>query len=66
LDLFLLMRLKNLLKFLTFEYYLQLLVLAIPALLITGPFLPDLFLVLISIIICYVFGVKKRIKFSKP
>ena len=37
------MIIQNFLNFLSFKKYLQFLVLSIPVLLITGPFLPDLF-----------------------
>ena len=43
------MKIKNYSSFFTFENYLQLLVLSIPVLLITGPFLPDFFLTLSSL-----------------
>ena len=43
------MKIKNFSKFYTFENYLQFLVLCIPVLLITGPFLPDFILSLCSV-----------------
>ena len=43
------MKIKNYSNLFTFENYLQLLVLSVPVLLITGPFLPDLFLSLAAV-----------------
>ncbi len=57
------MQYNNFSKFLTFENYLQLLVLSIPVLLITGPFLPDLFLSLSSLSLIIFFFINKELSF---
>ncbi len=51
------------LKNFTFEKYLQVLVLSIPVLLITGPFLPDLFLTLSSLSFLTYLILKKKLSF---
>lgn len=51
-------------KKVTFENYLQFLVLSIPILLITGPFLPDFVLSLCSLSYI-IFLLKKKIKYFK-
>ncbi len=48
-------------NWLTFENYLQLLVLCIPVLLITGPFLPDFFLTTVSLSFIFFVIFKKKI-----
>ena len=50
-------------KRLTFENYLQVLVLCIPVLLITGPFLPDLFLSLSALSFLIYLVIKKKLNF---
>jgi hypothetical protein len=57
------MTLKILPNFFSFEKYLQFLVLSIPVLLITGPFLPDLFLTLSSLSFLIFLISKKKINF---
>lgn len=57
------MRIIYNLKFLTFENYLQFLVLSIPVLLITGPFLPDLFLSLTSLSYLIYLTLNKKLNF---
>tara|TARA_B100001248_G_C27397084_1_gene466327 strand:+ start:1209 stop:2732 length:1524 start_codon:yes stop_codon:yes gene_type:complete len=54
---------KSFSKFFEYENILQFLVLSIPALLITGPFLPDLFLSLSSISFLIYLIIKKRLNF---
>ena len=57
------MKIKNLSKFLVFENYLQALVLSIPVLLITGPFLPDLFLSLSAISFVTYLALREELNF---
>ncbi len=59
------MLIQDILKKLSFENYLQILVLSIPLLLITGPFLPDLFLTLSSLSFLIYLFFEKKINFLK-
>ena len=57
------MNIKSFSIYLTFENYLQVLVLSIPVLLITGPFLPDLFLSLSALSFLIYLVLKKELNF---
>lgn len=57
------MKIKNYSNLFTFENYLQLLVLSIPVLLITGPFLPDLFLSLAAVSFVIYLALRKELNF---
>ena len=57
------MKIQSYSKFFTFENYLQLLVLSIPVLLITGPFLPDLFLSLSALSFVIYLTLRKELNF---
>lgn len=57
------MIIQNFLNFLSFKKYLQFLVLSIPILLITGPFLPDFFLTLSSLSFLIFLIIKKKLNF---
>ena len=57
------MKIQSYSKFFTFENYLQLIILSIPVLLITGSFLPDLFLSLSALSFVIYLTLRKELNF---